>query len=263
MTRLLWDEIGTHFFEAGVDRGVLYLSDNTGVAWSGLTAVDQDFDTETSEPLYFEGIKYFNMALMGDYNATLKALTYPPEFIPYEGYSDDGSGIYGDDQGPKLFGLCYRNRLGNDIFGTDFAYQLHLLYNLTAIPDTRVRNTESETALSDEFVWKISGLPANAPGYKATAHVILDSRYLPSYLLEYVEELLYGTDVITPSLPALADLVELMASWTLITITDNGDGTWTANGPDELITDNGDGTFEIDEATAVFLNEFTYDISSG
>jgi len=44
MTRLAWDTTGDRTFEAGVDRGVLFIPDETGaytfgVAWNGLTSV--------------------------------------------------------------------------------------------------------------------------------------------------------------------------------------------------------------------------------
>ena len=44
MSKLKWDQIGERWYETGVDRGVLYVRDNTGaypvgVPWNGLTAV--------------------------------------------------------------------------------------------------------------------------------------------------------------------------------------------------------------------------------
>jgi hypothetical protein len=44
--RLLWDQVGEREYEAGVDRGVLYLPDATGeydrgFAWNGLTTVTE------------------------------------------------------------------------------------------------------------------------------------------------------------------------------------------------------------------------------
>lgn len=265
MTRILWNQPGENVVETGVDRGVLYLEEGAR-AWNGLISVEQVFTTESSEPLYFDGVKYFDLSLLGDYEATVKAVTYPDEFIGYEGYSASpvvSGSSYLDDQQPRLFGMSYRSQVGNDLEGLSHGYQLHLLYNLTAIPQPYTHSSESEASNLNPFVWDVAGLPEGVPGYKATAHAILDSRFLPSYLLEYVEEQLYGTESTDGTLMPLAELVELVAEWTLITITNNGDGTWTANGPDELITINPDGTFEIEEASAIYIDGVTYEISSG
>lgn len=48
----------------------------------------------------------------------------------------------------------------------------------------------------------------------------------------------------------------------LITITDNGDGTWQADNPDSLITVDGAGYFEIDDAHALYLDPNTYVVNS-
>ena len=41
MSRLTWADPGERFFEIGVDRGVLYVGDDAGVAWNGLISVDE------------------------------------------------------------------------------------------------------------------------------------------------------------------------------------------------------------------------------
>lgn len=46
MTKILWDQIGQKLYETGVDHGVLYLPNGSGVydngwAWNGLTTVTE------------------------------------------------------------------------------------------------------------------------------------------------------------------------------------------------------------------------------
>lgn len=65
-----------------------------------------------------------------------------------------------------------------------------------------------------------------------------------------------------PQLPSLADLTGLVTTWVKIDITDNGDGTWTAEGPDELITMLDPTTFQIEGAAAEFLDADTYQIQT-
>ena len=45
MTKLAWDQAGQKTYQAGLDRGVLYLLDKA-VAWNGLTGVEEKFDIE-------------------------------------------------------------------------------------------------------------------------------------------------------------------------------------------------------------------------
>jgi hypothetical protein len=195
VTRLLWDKIGERLYEDGLDRGVLYLPDDNGVAWNGLTSVEEDMGEDTSDPVYFDGVKYMDDPSIGDFSATLNAFTYPDEFLEYEGIEAIGGGMFVDGQDSNLFGLCYRTKVGNDTEGTDLGYKLHLLYNLTAVPDASNYQTISETASPLEFSWKITGVPVSISGYRATCHVILDSRFLRADVLAALEDILYGTTV--------------------------------------------------------------------
>jgi hypothetical protein len=194
MTKLIWDRIGERLFEVGVDRGVLYLSDSSGVSWNGLTSVDEDTGDDTSNPVYFDGIKYLDVPLIGDYSATINAFTYPDEFLEFEGITELGEGLYVDGQDSKLFGLSYRTLVGNDLEGIDYGYKIHLVFNLTAIPDSVSYETVSESPNPIQFSWKITGIPEEAPGYRPTAHVIFDSRFLNESMLMGIEAILYGAN---------------------------------------------------------------------
>ncbi len=50
----------------------------------------------------------------------------------------------------------------------------------------------------------------------------------------------------TAQIPSLYDLVEYIKNWVLIEVIDNGNGTWTASGPDEYVNLTGPTTFEND-----------------
>ena len=54
MARLEWDKTGERYYEAGVEKGVLYLPENgvysTGVAWNGLTSVNESTDGADISP---------------------------------------------------------------------------------------------------------------------------------------------------------------------------------------------------------------------
>jgi len=216
MTKLRWDQVGERLYEAGVDRGVLYLADNSGVVWNGLTSVEEDMSDDSSEPVYFDGVKVNDNPSTGDFSATLSAITYPDEFEKYEGVEEISDGVFVDGQSAKLFGLSFRTLVGNDIDGLDHGYKVHLVYNLTAVPGNKTRSTFSDITSPAEFTWQLSGVPMSASGYRPTAHIMLDSRFLPADVIEAIEALLYGTD----------------GSDTTTLIFDGG--TPTASGPDIL-----------------------------
>lgn len=194
MTTLVWDKPGQRLYEGGVDRGVLYLSTDLGIAWSGLTSVEEDLEDTTSEPVFFDGTKVMDVPILGDYAATLHAFTYPDEFLEYEGIVPTGEGLYVDAQNPKQFGFCYRTRVGNDTEGPDLGYKIHIVYNVIAVADTKSYTTQTPGSGAMDFAWKLTAVPENVSGFRPTAHVILDSRFLPAEILETIEDILYGTD---------------------------------------------------------------------
>lgn len=213
MTKLLWNQVGERFYEAGVDRGVLYLADGSGVAWSGLTSVEEDFGGDSTSPSYFDGVKTRDTPSIGDFSATLSALTYPDEFLEYEGSGSIGNGLFIDDQPPKMFGLSYRTLVGNDTELQNHGYKIHILYNLTATPDAVGNETLSDSPRPVNFTWRLSSVPMKAKNYRPTAHVIFDSRYLEPSMINGIEDILYGARQGEARLPSINDLLDLVASW--------------------------------------------------
>lgn len=261
MTKLLWDQTGERIFETGVDRGVLYLN-GTAIPWNGLTSVKENLAEQTAEAFYFDGVKYIDSPAMGDYASTIRAYTYPDEFCEYEGDLSLDDGLYATNQGNKSFGMTYRTLVGDDLSGIDAGYKIHILYNLTAIPEGVTYQTLNSSAEAFEFGWTVTSTPDRVTGFRATAHAIVDSRYLPSELLGLLEDILYGTETEDAELPTLQELTDFLAGWGLITITDNGNGTWQADGPDTLITMLDSTTFQITGVNAIYLDADTYEVST-
>jgi hypothetical protein len=243
---LTWDQVGERLFETGVSKGVLYKADGHGVAWNGLISVDNN-QSDSTEPIYFDGVKFDDIVTQGDFTATITAYTYPDEFEPYEGSMEDQAGFFVLNQPPhRAFGLSYRTNVGDDIIGIEKGYKIHLLYNLIVVPSQKSYQTLGDSIEPVEFEWTISAIPEEIEGYRPTAHVVIDSTRIDPYLLADLEEILYGA-----------------TSSDELTITDHGDGTWTAYSPvEDVITLTGDGEFEIESSTAVYLDPDTYTISS-
>jgi hypothetical protein len=262
MPVLEWDQVGDRVFESGLDRGVLYLPDGSAVPWNGLTSVIESFNRETS-PVYYDGMKINDLITLGDFSATMKAVTYPPEFTPLEGSAPVKTGLYYADQPPQSFGLAYRTKVGNDLDGEDGSYKIHILYNVTAIPSDKTYASHSQNPSLVEFEWKITAVPEEISGFAPTAHLTIDSKDVDPWLLEDLEALLYGTSLTDAALIPMADLVNMINTWFRVKITDNGDGTWTATSQrDGFISINiVTQYFDIVGVNAVYLDDDTFQIS--
>lgn len=235
MTKLIWDKVAERFYEAGIDRGVLYLSDNTGVAWSGLTGLDERFSSGGSS-IYIDGIRYNDKAAISDFEASLKAFTYPDEFLDYDGIVEIAQGFSAAEQEQQTFGLSYRSFYANDTEGEDFGYRIHIIYNLVAIPDGKNQDTTSESISPLEFAWSLSAVAEPIEGFLPTAHIILDSLLLDPEIMTSMELMLYGDDTHTPHIRSLSHLVDLVANWGPLLIT-----------PDEVsgLADLGPGGYDL------------------
>lgn len=207
MTKLVWDKVGERVFETGLDRGVLYLSDDSGVPWNGLVSVDEQSD-DANTPHYMDGIKYLERVIPGDFSAVLNALTYPDEFDEYQGTAKDSLGIMYGNQPKKQFGLSYRTLVGNDVDGVDHEYKVHLLYNLLVNTDTKTYNSSSDQVDPVTFSWTINGVPLVVAGFRATCHLILGSREIGA--LAEIEDILYGTAEAQPRLPGIDEIITIL-----------------------------------------------------
>lgn len=262
MTRVKWDQPGERLYEAGTDRGMLYEPGGTGVVWNGIVGVDELVNSSIT-PIHFDGVKIDDIVSVGDFAATLRAFTYPEEFLRYEGMLEDQTGVFLDDQPPQRFHLAYRTLEGNDLNPLGSSYKIHILYNLTALVSQRSYTTVGDDPSAMEFQWDLTGIPENAGGNRPTVHLILDQKKLPDQLVSDIEDILYGTEETDPALPSLNALLSYIRAWDRLIITDNQDGTWTAFAREEgVIVMLDDTTFEINSDTAIYSDEYTYTISS-
>lgn len=266
MAQLNWNSVGTRRFEVGIDRGVLYIpSDNIAVPWNGLTAVEEASDT-TVEPLYFDGLKYYDYSSRGDYRGVLKAYTYPEEFELFDGvFESPANGIYVTGQvSPTTFHLSYRTMVGNDVDGVDKGYKIHILYNLTAKPSNKVYATRGGKAESAyEFAWELSSVPTPAFNLRPTSHIIFDTTKMHETAIYEIERTIYGTATTDPVILSVDDFEEMTATAPDLEVVDNGDGSWSVTGSDFYIKRNlGSGEFLIREADAAYLDENTYTLTS-
>lgn len=216
MSKIVWDEIGERFFETGVKMGVLYPQDSTGkypkgVAWNGLTAVNESPSGADATDLYADDDVYATLRAKEKFGATIEAYTYPDEFAACDGSAELAPGITIGQQARKAFGLCYRTAVGNDVDGDEHGYKIHLVYGATAAPSSKDYATVNESPEAITFSWEISATPVKVTGHKPTATLTIDSRTVAPESLTKIEQLLYGTEQKEAQLPTPDEILALIA----------------------------------------------------
>jgi hypothetical protein len=262
VARVEWDQVGQRIFETGLDRGVFYKENGVGYVWNGLTGVDEQRSGSSVVSYYYDGVKTLDVVSIGDYAGRVDAITYPPEFEPFDGMVEADEGLIFDQQMPRTFDLTYRTLIGNDTEGLDHGYKIHILYNLTAVPTNKSHRSVGANVEPSSLSWDVSSVPVVVPGYYPVSHVIVDSRKVSPAALEAIENILYGSPGVTPAVPQPDQLFALMELDTYLIITDLGNGTWTASGPDSVVSMLNSTTFQIASAGAVFNDANSYNVTS-
>ena len=214
MVALTWDKTGERFYETGVDHGVLYIPNvsglyNTGFAWNGLTTVTEAPSGAEASPQYADNIKYLNLVSAEDFGATVEAFTYPSEFAQCDGTAAPTAGVAIGQQTRKSFGLSYRTKLGNDIDGQEYGYKLHLIYGALAAPTERAYATVNDSPEAIAFSWELTTTPVDVPGFKPTAVLTIDSTKVDAAKLADLEVIVYGAPGVDPRLPLPTEIIAL------------------------------------------------------
>jgi hypothetical protein len=226
MAELVWDQVGERLYETGVDKGVLYIPDESGVydegfAWNGLVTVTETPSGAESTPTYADNIKYLNLVSAEEFGATIEAYTYPDEFGQCDGTVAPAPGVLVGQQSRRTFGLAYRTRVGNDLDGTDHGYKLHLLYGCLAAPSEKAYGTINDSPEAITFSWEVSTTPVSAPDpLKPTSLIVVDSTEVSAAALEDLEDILYGRTGGDPRLPLPTEVIDLFEGTT--TTVDTG-----------------------------------------
>lgn len=217
MSKLVWDQAGQKLYENGVDQGVLFVQSangtyQSGVAWNGLTAVNQSPSGGDANPLYADNIKYLDLRSAEDFGATVEAYTYPDEFAVCDGSAEIAPGVMAGQQARRSFGFSYRTLIGNDTEGDAHGYKIHIIYNATVSPSEKSYGTVNDSPDAINFSWELTTTPIAVTGFKPTAHIEIDSTKVDSTKLTTLENLLYGTENAEPTLPLPNRLVEIFST---------------------------------------------------
>lgn len=215
MSKLKWDQIGERLYETGVDKVVLFPMESTGqygtgVAWNGISAVNESPSGAEPTALYANNGKYLNLISNEDFAATIEAFTYPDEFEECDGSKEIAPGVVIGQQKRKVFGLAYRTLLGNDVDGNDHGYKLHLVYGCLAAPSENNHSTVNDSPEAGTMSWSVSTTPVEVADAKPTATVTIDSTKADKTKLKKLEDMLYGTEQTESKLPLPAEVITLM-----------------------------------------------------
>ena len=213
-----WDETGDKLYETGVDRGVLYpMGQNgygAGVAWNGLTGVTESPSGAEATKLYADNIKYLEIRSAEEFGGTIEAYTYPDEWAECDGSAAIATGVYAGQQPRKVFGLCYRTILGNDVDLDKHGYKLHIVYGCTASPSERSYATVNDSPEAITFSWEFSSTPVSLANHKPVSCITIDSTKADATKLATLEGILYGTGgstTVAPRLPLPAEVVSTLS----------------------------------------------------
>lgn len=255
MARIEWDILpGVR----GLNRGVVYLEGGSGIPWNGLVKVTNASVVTKATSRYFDGQRSTVQVTNPDAKSSLVAFTYPKELEPYIGYVGGIPGLSRSGGAKSSFSLSYTT----DVVGLDgvVGQQIHILYNLVAVPSGLIRSTLDPSRNLTMFKFDLMGIPEDLNGFEPTNYVMFDARYLSDSDIITLNETLYGSDLVDAELPGMLDLIESM---TQIIITNNFDGTWTAQDDSGLyITNPTTETFQITNVNAEYQDADTYDVSS-
>lgn len=208
MARLLWNQPNQNQYEAGLDRGVLFLSNNPGLPWNGLVSVEESFIGGEATPYYFDGIKYLNLISFKSFQATITSFTAPLKFAEALGDQPVVPGFVLTRQPRLRFGFSYRTKIGD---GTD--YKIHIVYNALATPSALNYKTMTESVEAQTYSWKIDAVPPRSVNYRPSAHFIIDSRKVNPNTLLVLETMLYGSLTQTSYLPTIDELLNVLVLW--------------------------------------------------
>lgn len=219
MARLLWDKSGEHFYETGVDHGVLYPQAAEGgypkgVVWNGLTSITESPSGAEATALYADNIKYLNLTSAEEFACTVEAYTYPPEFELCDGSAEIAPGVVIGQQTRTTFGLCYRTKLGNDIQSDAYGYKIHIIYGGKATPSERAYSTINDSPEAITFSWEVNTTPVAVTGFKPTANLIIDSTKVDAEKLKALEDVLYGSETEDARLPLPDEVVQIIGTVT-------------------------------------------------
>lgn len=212
--KIVWDAAGDKRYERGVSKGVLFPtktdgSYDVGVAWNGLTNVNESPDGGEATDMWADNIKYGTLRSVENHKGSIEAYTYPDEFAECDGNAEPVPGLRLGQQTRKPFGLSYRTEIGSDS-NPELGYKIHLVYGATASPSEKTHETVNDSSDISPISWDYETVPVAVEGYKPVAHLEIDSTKVDPTNLAKLEAKLYGSETTDPQLPMPAEVISML-----------------------------------------------------
>ena len=214
--KLMWDAVGDKRYERGVSKGVLFPtksdgSYDVGVAWNGLTNVNESPDGGEATDMWADNIKYGTLRSVENHKGSIEAYTYPDEFSECDGNAEPVPGLRLGQQTRKPFGLSYRTEIGSDS-NPELGYKIHLAYGATASPSEKTHETINDSSDISPISWDYETVPVAVDGYKPVAHLEIDSTKVDPTKLAQLEAKLYGSETEDSKLPMPAEVISMLTT---------------------------------------------------
>ena len=222
--QIVWDKSSERLYRTGVDRVVLFPQTTggaygEGVGWNGVTKISESPDGGDTTTIYANNNIYLNLVAKENFKGSITAYTYPKEWEKCDGSASvlsSGSGATGvkglrvTGQTRTPFGLAYRTLIGNDTAGTEYGYEIHLVYNATAGVSSLDYQTVNDSPEALELSWDFSTLPVDVPGAKPSAHLVISSLTAEADKLKKLETKLYGSESTAAALPLPGEVISIL-----------------------------------------------------
>lgn len=219
MAKITWDATGERNYEIGVDRGVLYhlRGDRftNGVAWNGLTKVEDSSDGRDATKLYSGGIRVRSEFTLEEFSGKITCYTFPDSLEDHLGETEFERGVYARQQRRAgLFGFSYRSLIGNDTDGSNHGYKLHLIYNMRVTDFERTYSSLNNSLDLGDVEISFESYPFDLETFNydldPVSEIVFDSRYVKTEILKRIEEILYGEKG-TPRMPTPDEIYDIVS----------------------------------------------------
>lgn len=207
MARLVWNQSGERFFEAGVDRAVFYPPGEAPAVWNGITNITERSEGGEKRAFYLNGVKYLEIAQNETFAGTIEAFSRPQGLSAYDGMREIASGLKVGQQKRRPFNFCYRTLVGNDALGVEHGYKIHLVYNALLGASETTRSTMNDSPEPVALSWDFTTTPVEIPESRPSSHIVAETTNLG--LVTALENILYGTASTAPHFPTVAEVLAL------------------------------------------------------